>query len=78
MAKKQSATNKAALETTKTEGKKKQIDVAQANEFVVCLFDYLYIFDVDKVLMNQLYEEAGKRIAKRNNKLMKKKIKSLK
>lgn len=69
---------KVAIEVSKLEGLKQQVNLAQIQEMINCLFDYLHLADVDSTIVQALHDEAGKRLAKRNNLLMKKKIKKIK
>jgi hypothetical protein len=62
--------HKLAVAVTKREGLKKSLTVAQVKEVINCIFDELWISDLDSNLINQLMGEAKARQAK----LFKKKL----
>lgn len=56
------------------EGKKKQIDIANAMELINAVFDYLHENDLDCVIVNKLQEDARKRFNKKTQAAFKKKL----
>ena len=70
---KASGSHKLAVATTKREGLKKSKTVAQVKELINCIFDELYVADLDGSLIRSLMEEARLR----QEKLYKKKLKEL-
>ena len=66
--------HKLAVEVSKLEAGRKQVNIAQIKEVINCIFDYLHVNDLDSEILNRLKDDAGKRKAKKNNDLLKKKI----
>ena len=78
MAKKVDVLNVVAVGVSKTEGLKKQVNVAQIKEVINCLFDYLWLHDLDSSMVNALQNAAVLRSRKKADKKLAKMTRKMK